>query len=229
MDPVALEGLAMRMFAAIALLLPVTPAFAGPEESAVKIVRTGPRIGFGSGTVVRTGKAGSFVLTNWHVAPDGTSKFTVHHSGRAYPAEWIAADDRTDLSLLRVNAPLPAIELAEELPPIGTELRQWGYSEGGPQKAKAGRLLAETARAVVWTPFRWVTTADTCRVDIRPEFGDSGAALVGPDGRAVAVVYCGDVADSAPGDGPVMKVLVAPETCVGPPDIRRFVAKHLGH
>jgi S1-C subfamily serine protease len=218
------------MVAAFALLSLAAPAaLAGPEESAVKIVRTGARDGFGSGTVVRSTKAGSFILTNWHVAPDRTSKFTVHHSGRAYPTDWVAADDRTDLALLRVNAELPTVDVADELPAVGTELRQWGFSEGGPQKPKSGRLLAETARAVVWTPFRWVTTADTCRVDITPEFGDSGAALFAPDGRAVAVVYCGDVANApAGGDGPVRKVLVAPETCVGPPDIKRFLTRHLG-
>src|SRR5206468_1395625 len=123
---------------------------------------------------------------------------------------------------------LPAAELADELPAVGTELRQWGCSEGGPPKAKAGRLLAETARAVVWTPFGRATTADTCRVDITPEFGDSGAALVDSAGRVVAVVYCGDVATHRPPDGPPIRSLVAPETCVGPGDIKRFLARHLG-
>jgi len=161
------------------------------------------------------------------VAPEPSCRFTVRHGGRAYPAVWVGADDRTDLALLRLDAHLPAAELSDELPAVGTELRQWGCSAGGPPKAKAGRLLAETARAVVWTPFGRATTADTCRVDITPEFGDSGAALVDPAGRVVAVIYCGDVATHFGPDGLPVKSLVAPETCVGVTDIRRFVAKHL--
>jgi serine protease Do len=217
----------MRMLAAIALCSLAGPALAEPEDAAVKVVRTGLRDGVGSGTVIHTGKRGSFVLTNWHVAPNGASKFTVYSGGQAYPAQWVAADDRTDLALLRVDARLAAVELADELPAVGTELRQWGCSLGGPRKAKAGRLLADTARAVVWTPFGQATTADTCRVDIRPELGDSGAALVGPDGRLVAVIYCGDVATIFSPDGPPVRRLVAPETCVVVGDVKRFVEKHL--
>jgi S1-C subfamily serine protease len=216
----------MRTLAALALLAAAAPALAGPEDSAVQIIRKGERDGFGSGTVVRTGKAGSLVLTNWHVAPDRSCSLTVLHDGRTYPAQWMGADDRTDLALLRVDVHLPAVELAEQLPPVGTELRQWGFANGGPRKPKAGRLLAETARAVVRTPFGRVTTADTCRVDIAPEFGDSGAALVDADGRLVAVVYCGDVGTFAQADGPPIKRLVAPETCVSVDDIRRFLSKH---
>jgi S1-C subfamily serine protease len=216
----------MRTLAAIALLCVAGAAGAGPEEAAVQVVRTGSRDGSGSGTVIHCGKAGSLVLTNWHVAPDPTSRFAVRHGGRSYPAQWVAADDRTDLALLRVDARLPAAELADESPAVGTELRQWGCSEGGPPKAKAGRLLAETARAVVWTPFGRATTADTCRVDITPQFGDSGAALVDPDGRVVAVIYCGDVATQLQSDGPPVKTLVAPETCVGLADIRRFLGRY---
>src|SRR5262245_13655763 len=216
----------MRTLAALALLAATAPAVAGPEEAAVQIIRKGERDGFGSGTVVRTGRAGSFVLTNWHVAPDRGCTLTVPHAGRGYPAEWLGADDRTDLALLRVNALLPAVELADQLPPVGTELRQWGFANGGPRKAKSGRLLSETARAVVRTPFGRVTTADTCRVDITPEFGDSGASLVDSEGRVVAVVYCGDVATIAQADGPPLKRLVAPETCVGVENIRRFLGKH---
>jgi S1-C subfamily serine protease len=216
----------MRTLAALVLLAASGPAAAGPEESAVQVIRKGERDGFGSGTVVRTGKAGSFVLTNWHVAPDRTCTLAVRHGGRAYPAEWVGADDRTDLALLRVDAQLPAVDLADQLPPVGTELRQWGYANGGPRKAKTGRLLAETARAVVWTPFGRATTADTYRVAITPEFGDSGAALVDPDSRVVAVIYCGDVATFAQADGPPVRRLVAPETCVGLADIRRFLSKH---
>jgi hypothetical protein len=64
-------------------------------------------------------------------------------------------------------------------------------------------------------------------VDIRPELGDSGAALVGPDGRLVAVIYCGDVATIFSPDGPPVRRLVAPETCVVVGDVKRFVEKHL--
>jgi S1-C subfamily serine protease len=216
----------MRTLAALALLSLAGSAGAGPEEAAVQVIRTGPRDGFGSGTVVHTGKAGSLVLTNWHVAPDPTGRFTVRHGGRTYPAQWVAADDRTDLALLRLDARLPAAELAEDFPEVGTELRQWGCSEGGPPKAKAGRMLAETARAVVWTPFGRATTADTCRVEITPEFGDSGAALVDAADRVVAVVYCGDVATQLRSDGTRVRALVAPETCVALADIKRFLARH---
>jgi hypothetical protein len=162
------------MLAAIALCSLAGPVLAEPEDAAVKVVRTGLRDGVGSGTVIHTGKRGSFVLTNWHVAPNGASKFTVYSGGQAYPAQWVAADDRTDLALLRVDARLAAVELADELPAVGTELRQWGCSLGGPRKAKAGRLLADTARAVVWTPFGQATTADTCRVDIGRNWGTRG-------------------------------------------------------
>src|SRR5204863_298682 len=97
----------------------------------------------------------SLVLTCWHVAPDNSRATNVHAGSpvRMYRAEWVAADDRADLALLRVKVSLPTVALADADPEPGMVLWQWGYPYGGLCKPKAGAMTTEIGRYGVWTPF----------------------------------------------------------------------------
>ncbi|HIP77663.1 MAG TPA: serine protease, partial [Kiloniellaceae bacterium] len=71
-----------------------------------------PRLGAGSGFVV---DPEGYVVTNNHVI-DGADQITVTlRDGKAYEAELIGADPRTDLALLKVDAdgPLPFVAFGE--------------------------------------------------------------------------------------------------------------------
>ena len=114
-------------------------AQAGPEAAAV-LVRHYARgfIDAGSGTVVGHDRGASLVLTNNHVCPTPGERITVEVGGHVHPATWLRADSGIDLALLRVDAALPTVELADRPPPPGTRIEQWGHPRGGPAVHKVG-------------------------------------------------------------------------------------------
>lgn len=197
------------MIRTLVLLLLAGFAHAGPEESAVRVRHfAGGSIGSGSGTVVRSDKGGSLVLTNQHVAPSPGQRIAVEVGDKAYPATWLAADEGIDLAVLRVDAALPAVELADAEPAPGTRLRQWGHPGGGPQKPKAGPAFGfEGSRRVV----HGRPAGEVFSVGIRPESGDSGCGVFDPSGKLVAVCWGG-------GGSPR-------QSCVRLHDIRQFLSR----
>jgi S1-C subfamily serine protease len=209
----------MRTVTALALLLLAGPLYAGPEESAVQVYfmkfqkesgsgRAEVVGGWGSGTVVKSARGRSWVLTNRHVAPGKGGTPFVLHNDVSYPAVWVAADDRYDLALVRVDADFPAVSLADEEPTAGTLLRQWGYPQGGPVRPKSGKALG-------WLGYKNDAGAPMFSAQIGVQPGDSGCLLVNPDGKGVAVCCAGH------SDGREH------ELCVPLKAVRAFLGKHL--
>jgi S1-C subfamily serine protease len=210
----------MRKESALILLLLAGPLYAGPEESAVQVYfmqfqkdqgtgRADVVGGWGSGTVIKSEHGKSWVLTNRHVAPGKGGTPFVLKGDVSYPAVWIAADERYDLALVRVDAELPAVALADQEPAEGTLLRQWGYPRGGPVRPKSGKALG-------WIGYKNDAGAPLFSAEIAVQPGDSGCLLVNPDGKGVAVCCAGH------GDGRDH------ELCVPLKGVRGFLTKHLG-
>jgi S1-C subfamily serine protease len=209
----------MRKESALALLLLAGPLYAAPEDSAVQVYfmkfqkdpdsgRAGVVGGWGSGTVIKSDRGRSWVLTNRHVAPGKGGTPFVLHRDHSYPAVWIAADDRYDLALVRIDATLPVVDLADDEPEPGTVLRQWGFPKGGPVQPKTGKALG-------WIGYKNDMGERMFSAEMSVQPGDSGCLLINPHGKGVAVCCAGQ------GSSPEH------ELCVPLKPVRAFLAKHL--
>jgi hypothetical protein len=182
----------MKRLATLALILVALPAWAGPEHSVHIVYQQLKRddkgtlrlhVGMGTGTVVKSKGGRSLVLTCRHVCPDGDGFIFVVVGEAKYAAEFIAADERADLAVLRVRVELPAAEVAAAAPGEADELRQWGHERAGRAKEKKGRR----------GPIRDGLDIDGDRFDglylsrIPAEPGDSGAGVFDKDGWLVGV------------------------------------------
>ncbi len=197
----------MRLAAFVALVFTM-PVSADPSATAVKVTQAKPPfINSGSGTVVESRDGQSLVLTNRHVLPSPDGKIKVHVGNEAYPAEWLGVDETADLAIVVVKAKLPVAPIAKEVPPVGAEVRQWGFAGGNgvrPKQGTAGQLSPQGDR-----------TAEGAKIyytSIIPEQGDSGCGVFDSEGRLIAVNWGGN----------------RNECCVGLADVKRFVAKYAG-
>ncbi|HET9581595.1 MAG TPA: trypsin-like peptidase domain-containing protein [Gemmatimonadota bacterium] len=113
--------------------------------------------GLGSGFIV---SQDGYIITNQHVVAGATRIFVTLLDGRQFPAELIAADETTDLAVLKIEA--------EDLPvaPIGDSddllIGEWAIAIGNP----FGYLLADRNPSVT------VGVISALGRDIRPGQGD---------------------------------------------------------
>lgn len=197
----------MRLVVLLWALWAAACAFAGPEESAVQVKHYSPggAVECGSGTVVRSAKGkGSDVLTNWHVAPDAGRGVEVWVGTTTHPATWVRADSGLDLCLLHIVAELPVAQLADQPPPPGVALEQWGCSRGGPRKHKVGTSGRVDGRRAVTGGGAVLTNG------LGAEPGDSGCGVF-CGGKLVAVCW----GTGGPGS----------ESCVTLADVKKFLGR----
>lgn len=150
----------------------------------------------GTGTVIASRNSESLILTNAHVAEDGTRPITVTtKSGQAFTAKYVAGSKVThtsptsievegpDLALVSVSAELPVVPIASELPPSGLPVCQWGYgqqsSDRGPTFKTGKTLDAENYVGQIQ------------RTTIPSQSGDSGSGIFNEKGQLVAVCWGG--------------------------------------
>jgi S1-C subfamily serine protease len=137
----------------------------------------------------------TYVLTCKHVAPDAKHDYMVFSGPCGYRAEWVAADDRADLALLRINAKLKWAVMPAAAPAAGAPVWTEGCPGGGDPVLKTGTLGGGVRTTVDGVTRDWTTFS----APIRP--GDSGAGVFS-DGKLVGVAAAG------PGpvpDGPVRR------------------------
>lgn len=170
---------------------PPDPAIAADPEvrrasrSVVRVLGTACGLGVeGSGWVAQPG----LVVTNAHVVAgeDDTSVITV--DGASLDATPVHYDPDNDLALLRVDASIPALEIAPD-PQRGAAGAVLGYPENGPYAVTAARM-GDTSTVISEDSYGngpLQRSISFLRGSVRS--GNSGGPLTDSDGRVMATVF----------------------------------------
>ncbi len=198
----------------------VEAAVAAAADGAVRVRANGcDASSFGSGFAVAEG----FVVTNAHVVA-GADEVAVDDRGGARDAVVVHLDVDRDLAVLRAEG-LTATTLgwAAEAPERGQTVAILGYPGGGEAlvpKSAAVRSLAPAVGRDIYGRGR--VDREVLTLSASVEQGDSGAALVTPEGTVAGVVFASSAGEAAVGyalsAGEVRDVVaeaVARDTSVG--------------
>ena len=161
------------------LVQEVAPAVVAIEVS------TPEGAGQGSGAIL---EGDGLVVTNDHVVSSAERVVVVLADGSREPAEVVATDAYTDLALVRIDrSGLPAVELADELPPIGAPVVSIGNPLGFENTVTAG-IVSGLQRSIPQAAARGEQAlVDLIQTDAAISPGSSGGVLVGADGRIVGI------------------------------------------
>jgi S1-C subfamily serine protease len=155
------------------------------SRSVVRVLGTACGLGVeGSGWVAAPG----LVVTNAHVVAgeDDTTVTTV--DGASLDAAPVHYDPDNDLAMLRIDAPIPAMEVAPS-PQHGTAGAVLGYPENGPYATSAARL-GDTSTVISEDSYGngpIQRSIAFLRGSVRS--GNSGGPLVDSRGRVMATVF----------------------------------------
>ena len=136
----------------------------------------------GSGVIV---DPNGYILTNNHVI-ENASEITVRLSdARRFPAKLVGRDPKTDLAVLKVDAPapLPVAELGDS---EALRIGQWAIAIGNPfglDRTVTVGIISATARTRVGV----ATYENFIQTDASINPGNSGGPLLNLDGRVVGV------------------------------------------
>jgi len=140
-----------------------------------------PRGGFGSGFLV---DAKGVILTNFHVV-DGASQVTVHLSdGRKFVSKDVKSDPKTDLAIVRIEAPgpLPFLELGDsDAMEIGDRVLAVGAPFGLTGTVTHG-IISAKGRSLQLNMYE-----DYLQTDAAINPGNSGGPLVSLDGKVIGI------------------------------------------
>ena len=156
-----------------------------PSVVAVLVTRAGVQSGEGSGVIVRSE---GVIVTNNHVVAGGTEIAVALADGTQLPATVEATDPLSDLAILRVDREqLPAIELADGYPEIGELAVAVGNPLGFENTVTAG-IISGLGRSIPASAAQGgQSLVDLIQTDAAISPGNSGGALIGPDGRLVGI------------------------------------------
>lgn len=149
------------------------------QSQTVRIVADlGDSTGYGSGAIVRVGET-SLVITARHVVR-GARRITARHTTGTYEARVIAEASDCDLAALEIATPPGAknVQIAKVRPDSGVML---GYGTDGRWHAHSGSWVRDGRPSG--------NTADDHFFGFRAHDGDSGGAVVTPDGQLAGVVW----------------------------------------
>jgi S1-C subfamily serine protease len=155
-------------------------------EVAPSVVTLFTPIGLGTGFVVKSEDGVSWIATNFHVVSQRRGRperdIVVKQNGTKWDAELERWSEESDLAIVRIQATLPALDLAYG---VGSEphVGDWVVAYGSP----AG--LQGTATMGIISALRpgWIQT------DAQINQGNSGGPLVDRDGRVVGITSLGFV------------------------------------
>lgn len=169
-------------------------AQASPAVFSVNVSTPGPRRMFGMGPNVDGQGTGFFInadgyaITNFHVIENATSIEVVTDNNKTYPARVVGSDERTDLALLKVDAPtrLPFVKLADS---DRVRPGDWVIAIGNPlglsQSVTAG-IVSATGRRDVHPDGRELYE-DFIQTDASINPGNSGGPLLDIYGNVIGV------------------------------------------
>ena len=171
------------------------PEVIAARRSVVRVLGTACGLGVeGSGWVA----APDLVVTNAHVVAGQDDTTVTTEAGASLPATAVHYDPGNDLAILRIDAPVPALEIAPDQK-RGTSGALLGYPENGPYTVSPTRLgdtrtvLSEDSYGR--GPFQRRITF--LRGSVRS--GNSGGPMVDSAGRVLATVFASTA--SAPSGG----------------------------
>jgi Do/DeqQ family serine protease len=137
----------------------------------------------GSGVIV---DPGGLIVTNHHVIKDAQEVTVVLADRREFEARILLSDERTDIAVLRIQAPgerLPVLDLADsDQLEVGDLVLAIGNPFGVGQTVTSGIISGLARTAVGVSDFRSFIQTDAA---INP--GNSGGALIDMDGRLVGI------------------------------------------
>jgi serine protease DegQ len=140
--------------------------------------------GRGEGSGVVWSRDGT-IVTNQHVVAGADRIEVVLATGRRLPARLVAADERTDIAVVRVDRTLPPARFRGSLPHVGELALALGSPLGFENTVTAG-IVSGLQRSI---PSGGTTPAlvDLIQTDAAISPGNSGGALVGADGRVIGI------------------------------------------
>jgi 2-alkenal reductase len=137
----------------------------------------------GSGVII---DERGYVVTNNHVVAEGRNYQVIYHDGRKVPARLVGRDDYSDLAVLQVEGPLPAVatlgdsaQLRPGLPviAIGSPLGDFRNTVTSGVVSAVGRKLDDSAPGLM----------DLVQTDAAINQGNSGGPLVDAAGHVVGI------------------------------------------
>ncbi len=148
------------------------------------------------------------IVTNQHVVAGADEVEVVLASGQRLSGRVEAADERTDLAIVRVDRELPPARFRTSLPDVGELAIALGSPLGFENTVTAG-IVSGLQRSI---PSGGTTPAlvDLIQTDAAISPGNSGGALVGGDGRVIGI----NVAYIPPSSGAVTLGFAIPSPTV---------------
>ena len=160
---------------------PIPDIVARVQPSVVAVLTDG---GQGSGVVWNSD---GVVVTNNHVVAGARRVEVAFADGQRAAAQIVARDPQTDLAVVRASrSSLPAATFAEDLPRVGELAIAMGNPLGFENTVTAG-IISGLGRAIPGAAQDAPALVDLIQTDAAISPGNSGGALVGPDGRVVGI------------------------------------------
>ena len=141
-----------------------------------------PKIeGMGSGFIANEN---GYIITNCHVAGGNDEVSVKLHDGREFKAEIIGADEKTDITLLKINAgaKLPALAFADS---DKVKVGHWSIAIGAPYNLDYSMtvgIVSQKGRSVGINAYE-----NYIQTDAAINMGNSGGPLLNLDGEVIGV------------------------------------------
>jgi S1-C subfamily serine protease len=138
----------------------------------------------GSGVIYR---ADGIILTNQHVVAGASKVEVALADGARVAGRVVAADADTDLAVIRIDRRnLPAAAFQTALPRVGSLAVVLGSPLGFEKTVTAG-IVSGLHRQIPGSASETRALVDLIQTDAAISPGNSGGAIVGPDGRVVGI------------------------------------------
>ena len=154
--------------------------------------------GAGSGVIISSGDAGTYIITCAHVIDGATKVFVTTSDGKEYESSFTAADSQTDIGIIKIDVKglqaahpyLSDIVIGEEVVAIGNPLGELGGSV-------TNGIISALDRDIIidGTTYHLLQT----NAEINP--GNSGGGLFNMEGNLIGIVNAKSAGENVEGLG----------------------------
>ena len=143
----------------------------------------------GTGFSIKEDGQGSDILTNSHMCQPNAVLSVEDSNHNQYRAKFIRRAEVDDLCLIRVDAIIPALKLAEKDAKFGDAITVIGYGKGiGPQ-IQSG--YAEKYQVIAMEEGDQIIVTRAQMVSVAIYGGNSGSPVLDKDGIVIGIIFCG--------------------------------------